>query len=84
MGETRSFWFRKAQNFIIVIFGSIILILASLAIILGPLVWRVVLWLTPLGLSDQSLFHVVLRYALRADFDRRRRGGAAPSSPIRP
>ncbi len=59
--ETRPFWYRKAQNFIVVIFGSIILILASLAIILGPLVWRVVLWFTPLGLDDHSLFHV-MRY----------------------
>jgi membrane protein len=61
--EKRSFWLRKAQDFGIVLFTSIIVILASVVIILGPFLWRVIAWFTSVDAADQSLWHIG-RYAL--------------------
>ncbi|MDB5396535.1 MAG: YihY/virulence factor BrkB family protein [Rhodospirillales bacterium] len=60
--ETRSFWWRKVQDFLIVMVGSVILILTSVAIILGPWVWGIVARFTFLNPKDQSLWHLA-RYA---------------------
>jgi membrane protein len=56
--ETRSFWLRKAQDFLAVLVGSVLLILTSAAIILGPWVWEVVTWFTFLDPKDRSLWHL--------------------------
>jgi membrane protein len=60
--ETRSFWLRKLQDFVVVMVGSIILILTSIAVILGPLVWKLLTWFTFLDPADQSLWHLA-RYS---------------------
>ena len=60
--ESRSFWFRKTQNFVIVIVGSVIVIVSSTAIILGPFLWKVVIWFIPFDPNDQRLWHLA-RYA---------------------
>lgn len=56
--EMRSFWFRKAQDFITVIIGSIVGMLASVVIILGPEIWRLVAWFFRVDPGDQGLWHL--------------------------
>jgi len=56
--ETRSLWRSKGEDFLVVIFGSIAIILCSVAIILGPYLWNIFTWFTRLDPSDQSLWHV--------------------------
>jgi membrane protein len=56
--ETRSFLLRKAQDFLIVIVGSVILILASAAIILGPWIWKIIAWFAFVNSADQSMWHL--------------------------
>jgi membrane protein len=58
IAETRSYWLRKAEDFGIVIVGSVVMMLISVAIILGPWVWRVIAYFTFVDGSDQSLWHV--------------------------
>ena len=60
--EKRSFWLRKLQDFGVVVIGSVILIMSSVAIILGPLIWKLVTWFTFLDPKDQSLWHLA-RYS---------------------
>jgi membrane protein len=60
--EKRSMWLRKAQDFLIVVLGSAVLMLSSVAIILGPWVWRVVTWFTFLDPADLTLWHLA-RYS---------------------
>ena len=60
--ETRSFWLRKAQDFLIVILGSVILMLLSVAVIAGPWVWRLITWFTFIDPKDQNLWHLA-RYS---------------------
>jgi len=61
--ETRPFWWRKLQDFILVVVGSVIIMLASAAIILGPLIWRLAARFLPVVPEDQTLWHVG-RYGL--------------------
>jgi membrane protein len=56
--ETRPFWWRKLQDFILVVVGSVIIILASAAIILGPLIWRLLARFLPVAPEDQTLWHI--------------------------
>ena len=56
--EMRPYWWRKAEDFLVVIVGSIVLILLSIAIILGPLAWKFFTWLLLLDPSDQKLWHL--------------------------
>jgi membrane protein len=49
---------RKAQDFLIVIVGSVILILASAAIILGPWIWKIIAWFAFVNSADQSMWHL--------------------------
>ncbi len=60
--ETRSFWWRKLQDFMIVIVGSVLVVLLSVAIILGPWVWRIIAWFTFVNPADQELWHIA-RYS---------------------
>ncbi len=60
--ETRSFWLRKAQDFGVVIVGSVFLVLISAAIILGPWVWKVIAWTTIVDEEDRNIWHVA-RYS---------------------
>ncbi len=60
--ETRSFWWRKLQDFAIVIVGSVLVMLLSVAIILGPWVWRVVAWFAFVNPADMELWHIA-RYS---------------------
>jgi membrane protein len=61
--ETRSYWLRKAEDFGIVLVTSIIAMMTSVAIILGPFLWRVIAWFTFVDAKDQSLWHLG-RYAV--------------------
>jgi len=54
--ENRPFWWRKLQDFLIVVIGSMLLILLSVTIILGPWLWKVIAWFTFLDPSDQSVW----------------------------
>ena len=56
--ETRPFWWRKLQDFIVVIVGSIVIMLASAAIILGPLLWRLLARFAPVVPEDQAIWHI--------------------------
>jgi membrane protein len=56
--ETRPFWFCKLQDFLIVIVGSIVIAICSVAIILGPWVWKIIAWFTFIDPSDQRLWHI--------------------------
>jgi membrane protein len=56
--ETRSFLSRKLQDFFIVIVGSVVVILASAAIILGPFLWKMLAWFTFVSSDDRSAWHV--------------------------
>lgn len=56
--ETRPFWFRKALDFAVVIVGSIVVILSSAAIILGPWLWNVIAWFFSVDSYDRRLWHV--------------------------
>jgi membrane protein len=56
--ENRPFWFRKAQDFIIVLFGSVVLILTSAAVIFGPWLLNVLSWFTFIDPADQGLWHM--------------------------
>jgi len=60
--ETRSLWWRKAQDFIIVAVGSIIIMLSSVAIIAGPWILNLVTRFILLGGTEQDLIHVA-RYS---------------------
>ncbi len=63
--DKRPFWLRKVIDFAVVIVGSIIIMTASAAIILGPWIWRLLGWFGIVDPNDQSLWHVA-RYALTA------------------
>jgi membrane protein len=56
--EKRAFWLRKLQDFLVVLVGSVILMLTSVAIILGPWVWKLVTWFILVDPADQSLWHL--------------------------
>jgi len=63
VAETRSFWYRKAQDFLVVVLGSGILILATLAIVLGPQIWSLIAMLAPVAPGHRHLWHLA-RYGL--------------------
>jgi len=56
--ETRSLWWRKVQDFIIVLVGSIIIMVSSVAIIAGPWILNLVARFTFIDATDQDLIHV--------------------------
>jgi membrane protein len=56
--EKRSYWLRKAEDFGIVVVGSIVLMLISAAIILGPWIWQVIAWFNLANSGEQSLWHI--------------------------
>jgi membrane protein len=56
--EQRSFLWRKAQDFAVVLVGSVIIIASSVAIIAGPWVWNLVAIFTFIDPADQSLWHL--------------------------
>jgi membrane protein len=58
LDENRSFLLRKAQDFGVVLVGSIILISASAAIIAGPWAWKLFVWFTLVGDTDKDIYHL--------------------------
>jgi membrane protein len=56
--ENRSFLWRKVQDFAIVLFGSIIIIASSVAIIAGPWAWKLIATFAFIDPADQSLWHL--------------------------
>ena len=58
LDENRSFLLRKAQDFAIVMVGSVILISASAAIIAGPWAWKLFVWFTFVDSTDKGLYHL--------------------------
>jgi membrane protein len=56
--EQRSFLWRKAQDFAVVLVGSVIIIASSVAIIAGPFVWKLIAIFAFLDPADQSLWHL--------------------------
>jgi membrane protein len=56
--ETRSFWWRKVQDFIVVVVGSIIVMLSSVAIIAGPWILNLVARFTFIDATDEDLIHL--------------------------
>jgi membrane protein len=62
LDETRSLWWRKSQDFLIVMFGSALLILLSFGVFLWPWVWRVIAWFTFTNPQDRGIW-LFIRYA---------------------
>lgn len=56
--EHRSFLWRKVQDFVIVLVGSIIIMLSSVAIIAGPWILNLVARFTFIDATDEDLIHV--------------------------
>jgi len=56
--EQRSFLWRKAQDFAVVLVGSVIIIASSVAIIAGPWAWKLIALFTFTDPSNQSLWHL--------------------------
>jgi membrane protein len=61
--ETRSYFMRKLEDFLLVIIGSVVVLLSSVAIILGPWIWGVATWLSLVDAQQQEFWHI-LRYGV--------------------
>jgi membrane protein len=63
VNETRSIWWRKLQDFMIVAVGSIIVMLSSVAIIAGPWILNLIARFTFIDAADKDLIHLA-RYGV--------------------
>jgi membrane protein len=58
VAEKRSYLWLKGEDFLIVLVGTIIVIIASASIILGPLTWKIVAWFMFFDAADTRLWHL--------------------------
>ena len=63
--EMRSIWRQKLQSIVFVLIGGSFIFVVAFFILLGPLIWKLLQWLFPFQLQDDSLW-IVGRYALGA------------------
>jgi membrane protein len=61
--DWKPIWWRRLQSMVVVIVGALILFVASLAVILGPAIWRIVEFFEAPG-GEAELVWTVGRYAL--------------------
>lgn len=61
--EPRPWWRKKLGSIGAVIIGGFAFLLLSVLIILGPVIWKGILWISPLGEGDRWAFSL-LRYAI--------------------
>lgn len=61
--EPRPWWRKKLGSIGAVVIGGIVFLLMSVLIILGPVIWKGILWLSPLSEADRWAFSL-LRYAV--------------------
>ncbi len=61
--ENRSYFVRKLEDFMLVIIGSVVVMLSSVAIILGPWVWSLATWFSLVDAQQQEFWHI-LRYTV--------------------
>ncbi len=61
--EPRPWWRKKLGSIGAVVIGGIVFLLLSVLIILGPVIWKGILWLSPLSEADRWAFSL-LRYAV--------------------
>ncbi len=63
VAETRSFWWRRAQSVVFVALGALAMILLSLAVVLGPLLWRLVTQVVQASAAEAAFWQVA-RYGI--------------------
>lgn len=63
--ETRAFWRTRPESVVIVIGGATLALVLSVALVLGPVIWKFVTEYLPVG-DDWFLPWVVMRYGLAA------------------
>jgi len=63
--ETRAFWRTRPESIVIVIAGATLALVLSVALVLGPVIWKFVTAYLPVG-DDWFLPWVVVRYGLAA------------------
>lgn len=56
--DSRSIWLRKLQDVVVVVVGSAVAILATVAIVLGPLIWDLISWFAFVNADDRRLWHL--------------------------
>ncbi len=61
--EARPWWLIKLGSIGAIIVGGVLFLLLSVLVILGPVIWKALLWLFPLGEADRWAFGAV-RYLL--------------------
>ena len=61
--EPRPWWRKKLGSIGAVIIGGIVFLLLSVLIILGPVIWKGILWVSPLSEADRWAFSL-LRYTV--------------------
>lgn len=63
LDEPRPWWQMKLGSIGAVVIGGIVFILLSILIILGPLIWKGILWISPLSQDDRWAYSL-LRYSI--------------------
>ena len=61
--EPRPWWQKKLGSIGAVVIGAIVFLLLSVLIILGPVIWKGILWISPLSEADRWAFSL-LRYGV--------------------
>lgn len=63
--EPRAFWWRRLQSLAFTLLSAVAILAATIAVVLGPLVWRLVEWLLELPLPTVwQLLYGAFRYSL--------------------
>lgn len=63
LDEPRPWWQKKLGSIGAVVIGGIVFLLLSVLIILGPLIWKGLLWISPLSEADRWAYSL-LRYGI--------------------
>jgi membrane protein len=65
LDEQRPWWLIKLGSIGAIILGGFVFLILSVLVVLGPLIWKALVWAFPLGTADQWAFSLV-RYLLAA------------------